>query len=566
MKRFVLPVLLVFLLLAGCQTTVNQVPVKPVLVDRGSVDSKVVELVNGKAKTVDIMTFNDFHGTLVEEPKGKNLGIAKMATVILEAKKTNPNTLLMSGGDLYQGSALSALTKGAVVNDYLAYVGLVASAVGNHEFDWGPDYFATWSAAGKFPFLAANILDKKTGKVASWAKAYDIVLVGGHKIAFIGFATMETLTKAKAEFLAGYDFQDPAKVAATLIPEIQVKEKPELIIALTHIPSVQGKETGAALGMAELFELEALSKVAGIDAIVTAHSHNTVAGTINGIPVVQGYYNGRTFGKLAITFEADGSHKIVPSYIESYKSKEKIAEDAGAKKIYDDFNAKFGGGLSEKVATVSGELAHSNTANVTPMGKWVCDVLKAHYGLQVYIQNGGGLRKGFAAGDIKVSDFWDLMPFDNYTVTFKTTGKALKEMIAHGLDSKDFGNGQFSGLKVKYDPSATGAAKILQISLDDGTPVTDDGVYTVGTNDFQFTGGDKYVMIKPNATNVMETFEPVRDILLAEARRPLAAGMVGAEGRPRSRACPRRRPVAVTAGSESCFDRSGAMKRATRGW
>jgi 2',3'-cyclic-nucleotide 2'-phosphodiesterase (5'-nucleotidase family) len=111
------------------------------------------------------------------------------------------------------------------------------------------------------------------------------------------------------------------------------------------------------------------------------------------------------------------------------------------------------------------------------------------------------------------------MPFDNYTVTFKTSGKALKEMIAHGLDSKDFGNGQFSGVKVKYDPAATGAAKILEIALDDGTPVTDDGVYTVGTNDFQFTGGDKYTMIKPNATDVKETFEPVRDILIEEAKK-----------------------------------------------
>jgi 2',3'-cyclic-nucleotide 2'-phosphodiesterase (5'-nucleotidase family) len=106
------------------------------------------------------------------------------------------------------------------------------------------------------------------------------------------------------------------------------------------------------------------------------------------------------------------------------------------------------------------------------------------------------------------------MPFDNYTVTFKTTGKALKEIIANGLDSVDFDNGQFSGVKVKYDPAAKGAAKILALTLDDGSVVADDALYTVGTNDFQFYGGDKYTMIKPNASAVKETFEPVRDVLI----------------------------------------------------
>ena len=510
MKRFTFPTLLTILFLAGCQT----------IPELGSVDRERVELINGKARQVDILSINDFHGTMLEEPKGKNIGAAKLATVILDAKKANPNTLLVSGGDLYQGSALSAITQGAVVNEYLAYLGLIDSAVGNHEFDWGPTHFSNWSRDGKFLFLAANIIDKKTGLVANWAKPYHLVSVGGHKIAFIGFSTRETLTKAKTEFLADYDFQDPAKVAAGLVPEIIAKEKPELIIAITHLPSkTDSKDATRVLGMPELNELESLAKVAGINAIVTAHSHNTVAGKINGIPVVQGYYNGRALGKLAISFAADGSFAITPSFIEPFKTKDKIAEDAGARKIYEDFNTRFGSGLANKVAVVSGELSHAKNANVTPMGKWVCDVLKAHYGVQVYVQNGGGLRKGFAPGDAKVSDFWELMPFDNYTVTFKTSGKTLKAIVANGLDSPDFDNGQFSGLKVKYNPAASGAAKILKLSLDDGSEVTDDGTYTVGTNDFQFTGGDKYTMIMPNATEVKESFEPVRDVLIDIARK-----------------------------------------------
>lgn len=510
MKRFSLAILASFLFLVGCQS----------LPEFGTVDPSRVELVGGKARSIEVLSINDFHGAMAEESGGKNLGAAKLATVILNEQKANPNTLLVSGGDLYQGSALSAITKGAVVNEYLAYLGLTNSAIGNHEFDWGPDNFNAWSRDGKFPFLAANIVDKRTGQVPSWTKPYQVVLLGGHKIAFVGFSTIETLSKTKADYVADYDFLEPAKVAARLVPEIIRDEAPELIIAVTHLPSEADKAiAGKASGMPELYELDDLAKVPGINAVVTGHSHNTVAGTVSGVPVVQGYYNGRAVGKLAINFTADNAFTITPSAFEAFKNKDKIAEDAGAKKIYDDYNVRYGAGLADKVAVVSGDLAHSRAANVTPMGKWVCDVLKAHYGVQVYVHNGGGLRKGFAPGTVTVSDFWELMPYDNYTVTFKTTGKALKEVIASGIDSTDFGNGQFSGVKIRYNPAVSGTAKIVSLTLDDGTEVADNALYTVGTNDFQFFGGDKYTMIQPNATEVKETFDPVRDILIEAAKK-----------------------------------------------
>jgi 2',3'-cyclic-nucleotide 2'-phosphodiesterase (5'-nucleotidase family) len=110
------------------------------------------------------------------------------------------------------------------------------------------------------------------------------------------------------------------------------------------------------------------------------------------------------------------------------------------------------------------------------------------------------------------------------------SGAALKAIIAHGIDSKDFGNGQFSGVKVTYDPAIADATKIKTIALDDGTAIVDAQLYTFATNDFQFFGGDKYSMIKPAATDIVETYEPVRDTLIEAARKgivvPSVAGIV----------------------------------------
>lgn len=514
MKRVLALVGLLALVFGSCQSA-------PPIPSYGSVDSAAVELLaNGKAKVIDIVGFNDFHGTLAEEPKGKNPGIAKLAGAILALRAANPNTLLLSGGDNYQGSALPAITKGKVVNEFFKLVGLAASAVGNHEFDWGPGYFRDWSAQGGFPFLAANIKDRASGKQVAWAEPYLVLNLGGHRVAVLGLSSLTTLSTTKQEFIAGLEFTDPAVAAAEWVPAIRKKENPELLIVLTHVPSVADKADPAkALGTPEFFELDSLAKVPGIDAIITAHSHNTVAGFAGKVPVIQGYYNGRTLGRLRVTFAEDGSFGIVPSVEEIYKTKDSIAPSPAAAKILDDATALYGKELGAVVARLTAELPHPANANVTPMGKWVCDLMRARYGVQVAFQNGGGLRKGFAAGDLKVSDFWELMPFDNYTITFTVSGKALKEIVAHGLDSKDFGNGQFSGLRLVYDPALAGAERILSMTLDDGSPVVDGGTYTVAMNDFQFGGGDKYAMVKPAAGSVKETFEPIREMLIEEARK-----------------------------------------------
>ncbi len=486
----------------------------------GTVDAKTVQVLkNGKAKTIAVISINDFHAALDEEPKGKNPGAAKLATAVLDAKKADPNTLFVSGGDNFQGSALSSITKGKVVADFFKLIGLNASAVGNHELDWGLGNFDAWEKDGGFDFLAANVVEKATGKAPAWADPYKIVKVGGHRIALVGFMTRETLTTVKAEFVAPFEIEEPAAAAARIVPEILKKEKPELVIALTHVPSAADKaDPAAAVGMPLLKELDALCAVPGIDAVVSGHSHYAVAGKNAGVPVTQAYYNGRTLAKLSVSFEDDGSKKITPSFDDFYKNKGSMAENAEVKALLAASMAEHGKALNEKVATLAGPLSHEKGNNVTPMGYWVCESLRARYGLDAYVQNGGGLRKGFERGDVLVKDFWELMPFDNYTVTFEVSGADLKKIIDHGVDSVDFGNGQFAGVVATYDPAAPYESKVVSLALADGTPVDDNKIYKVGTNDFQFGGGDKYV-IKPYAKNAKETFEPVREALIDIARK-----------------------------------------------
>src|SRR3712207_8371142 len=98
--------------------------------------------------------------------------MAKMVGYAKEAVSKNPNTIIVSGGDNYQGTAMSNLTYGAPVSAMMKAMNVTASAVGNHEFDWGVTLMNKWQKDGGFNFLAANIYDSKTNTPVSWSKPY----------------------------------------------------------------------------------------------------------------------------------------------------------------------------------------------------------------------------------------------------------------------------------------------------------------------------------------------------------------------------------------------------------
>lgn len=471
----------------------------------------------GKLKLVDILSFNDFHGSVAEEvgDTGKNVGMSKLVAAAKDAVTANPDTIIVSGGDNYQGTAISNLTYGAPVSEMMKAMGVLASAVGNHEFDWGADRIAKWGKDGGFPFLASNIYDKKTGKPVDWAKPYLITEKGGLRIAFIGLAHPDTPTLTKAEYVTGLEFRDVVTSAQEWIDYLKAGKAPEgtpdVIIALTHLDSSQNSKTNEITGTAA----ELCKKVKGLDGVISAHSHLTVSGMVNNVPVVQAYYNGRALAKLSIAMDPNGKLiAIAPSVNQIFTNKKNIIADPDTTAAYDKFDKELKPVLGEKLGTATAEFTHDRNSKgtVSLLGKWSCDVMKKKTGVQVAIQNGGGLRRSLLAGNITMGDLYEIMPFDNTLVTLELPGADLKKAIDHGINNPTVSDGQFSGVKVKYDAKAEHGKRIVSITLDDGTPIKDDAYYTVVINDFMVTGGDKYDFSK--ARNIKNTYIPIRDVLV----------------------------------------------------
>lgn len=456
-------------------------------------------------RIIDILHISDFHGALTAS--GRNVGIANLVGEVKKLKAVNPNTLFVAGGDLFQGSAESNLLYGKSVAEALKEGGLLFSALGNHEFDWGIHRIPGWAADGGFEFLAANIYDKRTNQPVGYTTPYRIVSVDGLKIAFIGLSTPETAYKTLPDNIKDVEFKDPAAILPQYVAAVK-EQGAALVIALTHLGADTDK-TGALTG-----EAAALAGIDGLDGILGGHSHLAINAKAGAIPFLMPYYNGRTIARLTFIVRRDSQK---PAYVLAtldnlYNRPNTLTEDENAKAVYQKYMAQIGPILNEKIGVATVDLDHE-TKGPSLMGEWVCDIMRERSGAQIGIQNGGGLRTSLPKGDLTVGSMYGLMPFDNTLVTAKLTGAQVREAIENGLGNDKINFGQVSGVYVSYDLAKPFGQRIKDIVLEDGTPLKADQYYTVVANDFMFAGGDNYTVLQ-KGKDIKDLNVPIRDSII----------------------------------------------------
>jgi 2',3'-cyclic-nucleotide 2'-phosphodiesterase/3'-nucleotidase len=115
-------------------------------------------------KNFDIIDVTDFHGTLNDTSGNPVAGV--LADRLNNVKKSNPNrTLILGGGDLYQGSATSNIMKGVPVQEVMSKIGMEVTTLGNHEFDWGLDTTLNTTMKGAaYSIVCSNLYDKKVAR------------------------------------------------------------------------------------------------------------------------------------------------------------------------------------------------------------------------------------------------------------------------------------------------------------------------------------------------------------------------------------------------------------------
>lgn len=495
-------------------------------------------------KVFNIIEVTDFHGALVSSDAIPLPIGSVLAKNLKDAKATNPDrTIIIGGGDLYQGSPISNVLRGVPVQKAFSNIGMEVTALGNHEFDWELNTIINTTMKGAaFPIVSANLYNKNAdGTMGARTFApYKIIVKDGVRIAFIGAITTETKDIVMPAFIKDYIFTDVATEVNACAAEIKAAKTADVIIAIIH----EGNNvTTPATG--PIFDIT--NKLTNVNAVFGGHSHTivTAAGT-NGIPIYLANSNGKGYIDVKMTVQADGKVSFAAPTTADYKAIDTTAvngykignpnskptdagyvagtpaEDPAVKAIIDAAIAEVGPTFSEVIGNTSTDLLRAQIG--TPygesvLGNWSSDVVKISAKADIGIANNGGLRTDIKSGPITVGSIFYFMPFDNEINTVSVTKAQLKVILEQAV--KDGGKGiQISGIKFTYDSAATTGSRVLNITREDDTAISATETLKLAGPDFIITGGDGFVgFLDANVSKTMtKTGVLVRDALLENVR------------------------------------------------
>ncbi|EBL2703605.1 bifunctional UDP-sugar hydrolase/5'-nucleotidase [Salmonella enterica subsp. enterica serovar Give] len=488
-----------------------------------------------KTYKITILHTNDHHGHFWRSEYGE-YGLAAQKTLVdsirKEVAQEGGSVLLLSGGDINTGVPESDLQDAEPDFRGMNLIGYDAMAVGNHEFDNPLTVLRQQEKWAKFPFLSANIYQKSTGE--RLFKPWAIFTRQDIKIAVIGLTTDDTAKIGNPEYFTDIEFRKPAEEANVVIQELNMNEKPDVIIATTHMGHYDNGDHGSnAPGDVEM----ARSLPAGsLAMIVGGHSQdpvcmtsenkkqvNYVPGTPcapdkqNGIWIVQAHEWGKYVGRADFEFR-NGEMKMVNYQLIPVNLKKKVTWDNGKSErvlytpeiaenpqmlsLLTPFQNKGKAQLEVKIGSVNG-LLEGDRSKVrfvqTNMGRVILAAQIARTGADFCVMSGGGIRDSIEAGDITYKSVLKVQPFGNIVVYADMSGKEVVDYLTAVAQMKPDSGAYPQFANVSF---VAKEGKLTDLKIK-GEPVDPAKTYRMATLSFNATGGDGYPRIdnKPGYVN-----------------------------------------------------------------
>ena len=360
--------------------------------------------------------------------------------------------LVLSGGDLWTGPAISTWTRGESMTAVLNAMGYDAAAIGNHEFDWKIEGLKERISQAKFPLLSANIKNKKTGASADFATPYKIIEVNRIKVGIIGLTSIDTPSSTFPDNVEGYDFIPYSDALYEYVPQVK-RDGAELLIVAGHF------------GKSAMEELVPVAVELGISIIGGGHTHRRVNEIIDGVAIIEAGGRLSHYGKIELLFDTDADTLIQLSQ-ELFKNKGG-SPDPHIKSIISYWRSKVDSSLSQVIGYVNQDISQSSSAmHNMVMDSWLYMFPNA----DISITNSGGIRQSIPKGEIALEDIIGVLPFENNIVELDLTGSELIDCLGHFI---------VGGIANKTDRL-----------LVDGSTIHPDSTYRVLTIDYLYSRKD----------------------------------------------------------------------------
>jgi 5'-nucleotidase / UDP-sugar diphosphatase len=469
---------------------------------------------------VTLLQIND-HYVLEPVDGGRRGGMARLATLVRDLKRENPNTIFALAGDTLSPSVESALMRGAQMVAALNAIGLDFATFGNHEFDFGPEVLRERMKESKFRWLSANVVDRRSGQAFGGASTEVLVTLGGVRVGLFGLTTAQAAQTSRP----GPDvtFAQPVTAAKDVAARLRAQGA-SIVVAVTHVTMAEDKAIAAA---------------ADVDVILGGHEHEPLVAEEGKTLITKAGSDARYLVQVDVWLTREG--RLVERSWRFREVSRRIEPDPAVEALVRDYARRLDRELDAVVGKSTVPLeARSATLRTeeTNLGDFVADALRERLGTDVAVINGGAIRtnRTVPPGPLTRRDVLSLLPFTDMVVKLEMRGADLRAALEHGLAQTDrVGGGflQLSGARVVWDPRLAPGRRIVDVSVT-GKPLADDAAYSVAVPGYLVRGGDGYTVFAHAKTIVdAESGPQVSQVVIdaIAARAEIAPAVDGRIGR-----------------------------------
>lgn len=469
---------------------------------------------------IKLLGTSDIHGRVVPWSYGadvedKSGSYAQIATYVKDVRKNNKNVVLVEVGDAIQDNQVDVFAKDKKyykdhpVPKVLNEMNYDIFVLGNHEFNFGMKALDEILKDIKAKKLTANFYHKKNDK--RYIDATTIIEKDGVKLGIIGLSTpMSAKFEEDTGNLKDMKFTSPTEEARTQVEKLKAKGV-DAIIAVTHM-GIENENNIPDTGMRDV-----INAVDGIDVVIAGHMHKDVPSeTIKNTLITEPHRYGTVVSEVDLTFDINDKKEVKLVKKESKTVPVKALEaDKKIEEIYKPYHEKLRELNNVVIGQTANEMVPQETkhgvsaafSKDTGLSSFINDVEQHYSGADVVTFSFDHQKARMDKGDIKKKDIIFNYRYAGGDVTvYEMTGKQLKEYMewsANYFDTIQPGDTEyrynaerkkskyvtydiFGGVNYKIDLRNPQGSKIVDLTLADGRPVTDDMKLKVGMNSYRF--------------------------------------------------------------------------------
>ena len=485
-----------------------------------------------KPVELQILAINDFHGNIATSSSSfGGTGRADfLAANIAAAEAETKNSVFVSAGDLIGASPLiSALFHDEPTIEAMNLMGLDLNAVGNHEFDEGPEELLRMQNGGSHPvdgdldgtpfdgadfqFLAANVVEEDTGKTIF--PPYALRVYNGVKVAFIGMTLESTPTIVTPSGVEGLVFTDEADTANQLIERLQRRNIESFVILLHEGGISDGGQNDCGSGLTgPIVDItERLDDA--VDLVIAGHTNDEFICEIDGKWVTMADNRGRLFTDIDVTLDRRTKDMTVVAINNKPNLQEGVTPDPEVTALIDRYDALSAPLANQVIGTTEVDITEEATpAGESALGDVIADAQLAatsspETGSAVAaFMNPGGIRNDIlfapsgeeAAGEFTFGEAFGVQPFGNSLVTMTLTGAQIDALLEQQFDNPEPGRDRIlqvsEGFAYTWDAAQPVGSRVDPATITIGGVVVDPAAgYRITVNSFLSDGGDNFTVL-----------------------------------------------------------------------